>query len=237
MEKQYKKGILFVHGIQGHPRKFNFIIRTLPGEIAYRSILLPGHGMNLHEFNKSDKEQWLKAVRREAEKMRTYCDEVYYVGHSMGCLLGLLTEANTDIRFSGMVLLCCPFYVKLSMRNVLSSAQTRLTDGLSRDPFVRAAWRANGTATGKMLEYALCAHPYMQLFELIHEVRSLQTRPKCKVKCFFSELDEVVNITSAEFAKKKFDFEIEIMPGCGHKFFTDGAKNSIRKSVFEMIGE
>ena len=39
-----KTGILFVHGIQGSPAQFRFLIERLPEDIRVRNLLLSGHG-------------------------------------------------------------------------------------------------------------------------------------------------------------------------------------------------
>ncbi|MBR6862654.1 MAG: alpha/beta hydrolase [Acidaminococcaceae bacterium] len=100
-------GFLFVHGIQGHPRQFQFLIDRLPEGTPYRNVLLPGHGADVKAFRRSGREAWQAAVREAAGELRGQCGQLVFVGHSMGCLLGLLSEQAAPGTFSDMLLLCC----------------------------------------------------------------------------------------------------------------------------------
>ena len=90
-------GVLFVHGIQGSPSQFDFLISRLRDSVTVCNVLLPGHGTTIREFRNSSSSPWLPAVRDAAQKMKSQCERLYFVGHSMGCLLGLLIE--NDARF------------------------------------------------------------------------------------------------------------------------------------------
>ena len=39
--------VVFVHGIQGSPRQFNYIASNVPKHIDYMCVLLPGHGKTI----------------------------------------------------------------------------------------------------------------------------------------------------------------------------------------------
>ena len=77
-------GVLFVHGIQGSPSQFDFLISRLPDSVTVCNVLLPGHGTTIREFRNSSSSQWLPAVRDAAQKMKSQCERLYFVGHSMG---------------------------------------------------------------------------------------------------------------------------------------------------------
>lgn len=64
-EKRYTDGdiaILFVHGIQGSPNQFRFLLERLENNVSYYNLLLPGHGANYLEFRASGVAQWLDSV-------------------------------------------------------------------------------------------------------------------------------------------------------------------------------
>ena len=65
---------LLIHGIQGHPRQFQFLIDRLPEGTPYRNLLLPGHGADVKVFRCSRQEEWLAAVREAAVELRGQCD-------------------------------------------------------------------------------------------------------------------------------------------------------------------
>ena len=198
---------LFVHGIQGHPRQFQFLIDRLPEGTSYRNVLLPGHGADVKAFRRSGREAWLAAVREAAGELRGQCDRLVFVGHSMGCLLGLLTKQAAPGTFSDMLLLCCPFRIRLTYRylrnNLLAPRLVKPTD----DPFVQAARQANSVTAAHRAQYLTCVHPYLELLRLMREVRKDCAPPVCKPTFVFSEKDEIVSPRSVPFARERFGAE------------------------------
>ncbi len=227
-------GILFVHGIQGSPAQFIFLTERLPEDIRVRNLLLPGHGADVKAFRRTGREQWLAAVRQAAEELREQCDRLIFVGHSMGCLLGLESEREHPGIFAGMVLLCCPFHIRPTARyfryGLLASRPERETG----DAFVRAAREANGVTAAHPAQYLTCAHPYLELLRLMRFVRKNGAIPACPVRFLFSEKDEIVSHRSARFAREHFGAEPEIMPGCGHNWFSEKAKQQIADALNAM---
>ncbi len=184
MKKDLKTACLFVHGIQGSPAQFCFLIERLPEDIRVRNLLLPGHGADVKAFRRSGQEQWLAAVRQAAEELRRQCARLIFVGHSMGCLLGLEIEHEHPGTFAEMVLLCCPFYVRPTARyfrnNLLASRPGREND----DVYVRAAREANSVTASHPAQYLTCAHSYLELLRLMRFVRKNGAIPACLFASF-----------------------------------------------------
>ena len=152
----------------------------------------------------------------------------------MGCLLGLEIEHEHPGTFAEMVLLCCPFYVRPTARyfrnNLLVSRPGREND----DVYVRAAREANSVTASHPAQYLTCAHPYLELLRLMRNVRKNSMVPACPVRFIFSERDEVVSLRSARFARERFTAEPEILPGCGHNWFSAEGKERIADSLNTM---
>ena len=225
---------LFVHGIQGHPRQFQFLIDHLPEGTPYRNILLRGHGADVKAFRSSGREAWLATVRKAVGELLGQCDRLVFVGHSMGCLLGLLTEQAAPGTFSEMLLLCCPFRIRPTYRylrnNLLASRPAKPTD----DPFVQAAREANSVTAAHPAQDLTCVHPYLELLRLVRTVRKNAAAPACPVRFLFSEQDEIVSPRSVRLARERFGVEQEIMPGCGHNWFSEKAKQQIADALNAM---
>ena len=227
MKEDLETACLFVHGIQGSPAQFSFLNERLPEDIRVRNLLLPGHGADVKAFRRTGREQWLAAVRQAAGELSGQRDRLIFVGHSMGCLLGLETERECPGTFAGMVLLCCPFHIRPTARhfrnNLLASRPGRDND----DVYVRAAREANSVTTSHPAQYLTCARPYLELLRLMRTVRKNGATPACPVHFFFSERDEIVSPRSARFAREHFGAEPEILPGCGHNWFSVEGKERI----------
>ena len=230
-----KTGILLVHGIQGSPDQFRFLTGRLPEDIRVRNLLLPGHGADVRTFRRSGRAQWLAAVRQAAGELRGQCGRLIFVGHSMGCLLGMETERERPGTFAGMALLCCPFHIRPTARyfryGLLASRPERETD----DAFVRAAREANSVAAAHPAQYLTCAHPYLELLRLARTVRKNAAVPACPARFLFSGRDEIVSPRAARFARERFGTEPEILPGCGHNRFSPEGQERIADAVNTLM--
>ena len=225
MQRQ-RIGIIFVHGIQGSPRQFHFLLQDLPDSVLCRNILLPGHGATTKEFKQADALQWLNAVKKESLRLREQCDQVIFVGHSMGCLLGLLTQQEYDL-FSGTLLVCCPFFIRPTFRYFRNNMLASITKGKTNDPFIKATWEANSVSSKSVFSYLFCVRPYLELFKLIRYTKEHPVNfPPNTIFCF-SELDEIVSRKSISYANDQLNAETEVLSQCGHNFFTESAQNRL----------
>ena len=232
--KEAETGVIFVHGIQGSPRQFDFLVNKMPPQVICRSILLPGHGATLAEFKASGMEQWLSAVLRESEEMRSRCSRLIYVGHSMGCLLGLMAEREKKL-FSEMFFLCCPFYVRVTLRYLRNGICAMNRQAQPEDEFAESFMRANSVPPRGALASLYCVHPYMELFKIMRRVKAEKMRPSCPARFFFSSRDEIVSPKSALYTSARLSVAPETLEGCGHNYFTEEAKDQLYANFFKAL--
>ena len=199
--------VLFVHGIQGQPRQFQFLIDALPPELELRAPMLPGHGVSAKAFHASGRKQWLAAVRRETQALRSEGKRVIFVGHSMGCLLGL----------------------KLSEELGAPYAQA--------DPRTQAVQSANNVPVHGMADVLRLAHPYAELLRLIREIRRMEPRGSVPVRFRFSAEDRVVNAKSVPYAGRWPGADIRVLADCSHIWFTEQARRELQNDLFELLAE
>ena len=227
MGSNYKTGILFVHGIQGNPQQFDDLIRCLPDSVIIRNLLLPGHGSSVRQFRKSEAFEWLSAVQNASCELRAQCEHICFVGHSMGCLLGLLTEQNHPGIFDAMILICCPFSLRPTFRYFRNSFLASFPGAAKGDPFVQAARNANSVHARFPVQYLTAFHPYLELFRLIHAVKKTLFIPDRSLRFFYSGRDEIVGRSSIQYAENKYGVKTELLNQCGHNYFTQSAKDRI----------
>lgn len=234
-DKLYTTGVIFVHGIQGKPSQFDFLVKQLPDDRLIRNILLPGHGATTGEFRKATSAQWLDAVREESLSMRRRCDRLVFVGHSMGCLLGLLLQQERKL-FSAMLLICCPFCLRPTVQYFRNSIAATFIKRETSDPYVKAARNANGVFAKNALSYLFCAKPYFELLGLIQSVRKTPPSvPELTVFCY-SQRDEIVGARSVFYARDHFDAKIVVYAGCGHNYFTPAAQKRLSEQLLKITG-
>ena len=226
--------VLFVHGIQGQPGQFRFLIDALPEDVEICAPLLPGHGQNAKAFHASTRRDWLAAVRRETEVLLAQGKRVIYVGHSMGCLLGLLISRDLGEPYAGMLLLCCPFLPRVAGRfGDLFRSLGRRREG--EDPRVTASREGNSVPTEGFADLLRLLRPYVELFRLMGAARRIRPREPEKLRLFFSENDEVVSAASVRWARKWPKAEVRVLQGCGHCYFPESAAQTLRKELIELI--
>lgn len=219
--------VLFVHGIQSGPRFFGFLTEHLPDSVTVCNLCLPGHETTVREFRRSGIRDWLPVARDAARSLKARYDRVCFVGHSMGCLLGLLTEQEYPGTFSDMLLICCPFSIRPTIRYLKNSIAAVFPKRKTDDPYALATRDSNSMTARFAGEYLTAVHPYLELFRLIHRVKTIPERPACRLHFFYAERDEIVGKSSAPYAFEKYGIEAVRLHGCGHNYFTDEAKDRI----------
>lgn len=227
--------VLCVHGIQGSPRQFDWLLRELPEGVRRVNLTLPGHGGDVRQFRRSAMAEWQAAVDAALTELSADCD-VLFVGHSMGCLLGIDACAQGVGRIRALALLACPLRLRPTWRylrnNWLAAAGRRMDD-----PFVAAAREMNGVSAKHPLAYLSCARPYLQLLGKIRAVRPLLPGIAVPVLAFHSERDEIVSAASLRLLDALPVSRTRIARGCGHFLYSAAARAEIAEAVLALLRE
>lgn len=228
--------VLIIHGIQGHPRLYSWLEDGIYGQAAVYNLLLPGHGQDVRAFLKSGMRDWQESVDAKALELRKEYRRVIYVGHSMGCLLGLSAATAHPGIFDGMILLACPLRVQMTWRYIKHNflAALRKEGG---DRFVRAARLGNGVHLKSPLEFLLCGRQFAQLLAKIWRVRRELKDPGVPVTAYQMELDEIVGEESIECFRGMENVRTAVLPDCGHNYFTGEAKAQMLEELRGMAGK
>lgn len=225
--------VLFVHGIQGQPKQFQFLIDALPEGVEVRAPLLPGHGTTARDFHAARRIDWLAAVRAETQALLAEGKRVVYVGHSMGCLLGLLISRELGNPYAGMLLLCCPFRPRIAGR--LGDLFRSIGRKRGEDPRLAASLEGNSVPVNGFRDSLYLLRPYADLFWLMDRARHIRPRAPEKIRFFFSGNDEVVSAASVKHARKWPAAELTILEGCGHCWFPEPEKQTLRDALNAML--
>ena len=91
-------GCLVLHGFMGSPISTRPLAAYLMEQgITVHCPLLPGHGEYPDKFYKIPKEAWIDEVEEALAYLRTQCQEIFLIGHSMGTILG----AHLVVKYGG----------------------------------------------------------------------------------------------------------------------------------------
>ena len=235
-EATQKPAVLFVHGIQGSPRQFDFLIRALPEGTPYRCLALPGHGGSVKQFRKSGREAWEQAVRQAAIELGQSHGRGIFVGHSMGCLLGIRAAVKDELPFEKMLLIACPLKIRLTMR-YLREAYIVSTGRPADDPGALAMRNANSVSARKPILYLSCVRPYLELLRLIREVNRIPDKPLLRATAAFPAHDEIVSPKSWDLARLAWRFAPVPLPHSTHQYFPSQDQQTLQSILRAMIGQ
>lgn len=91
-------GALLLHGFSGSPTEVRGLGEHLAGAgVTVSAPLLPGHGVDHHHLERSDRRAWRDAARDALDALQARCRRVVVVGQSMGGLLALELAANGGV--------------------------------------------------------------------------------------------------------------------------------------------
>ena len=210
-----KTAVLCVHGIQGSPAQFDWVIASLPADFHVENVLLPGHGGSARQFSKAKLDMWRDCVREHLDRLRTEYDRIVYIGHSMGCLLGIDAWLENREKIASLILLACPLKIRITRRYIRQNL-IAVSKKESADPFIRAARSAHSVTAKRIWEYIYCVGPYIHLFRLIASVNRRLGSLNVPALAVFSEVDEIVSRRSMDVIGRLPCCETSLAKGCGH---------------------
>lgn len=213
-----KTGIIFVHGIVGNNRIFDFLRTLVPEKCEVRYVDLKGHGGDALAFSRASMKQWRDQVEEAVGEMRARCGRILGIGHSMGCLL-LLEMAAKDM-LSELFLLNPPMSFRLRL-SLVGNALKVATGHLKGDSVAQAAKEAYGVSIDlNPLHYYGWPRRYVELFtEIAHVRKSVLANVRCPVTAFFSRDDEMVSPASAKIIARLPDVSTFILPKSTHYYY------------------
>lgn len=229
-----KTVVLFVHGIQGSPLQFKWFVNSLPSNIDYKCILLPGHGGSVARFKKTGSKEWQRYINKLCTELRTKYERVVYVGHSMGCLLGINATKLDDKCFDAMLLLACPTVLSPTVKYFVDNFRAVKGSKL-KDPHIEAIKKANSVYAKSPYSYLSCVRPYIGLFKLIAEARTQVSNLQIPIVLVHSEHDEIVSQKSLVSFRGLIGVKSIIVPASGHFLYSPDAKNSIIEELEKLI--
>ncbi|MFP4167685.1 MAG: alpha/beta hydrolase [Desulfonatronovibrionaceae bacterium] len=103
-------GVVLIHGFGGTPKDLEGIKQELEKRGAeVRAPLLPGHGTNVFDLQRTRFWDWYAAVEKEYQRLSKEFKQVYAVGFSMGGTLALrLAELHSP---AGITCIASPVYL------------------------------------------------------------------------------------------------------------------------------
>lgn len=117
-------GCLLVHGLTSTPAILEPLRNALIKEGYATSMpMLAGHGKSLESMANSTWRDWYKTVQIAFAELRKSVDKIYFVGLSLGGLLGLKLAAEEGMEIKALSLMSVPLKLPLVSRFKLVSVR------------------------------------------------------------------------------------------------------------------
>lgn len=238
-EVPHAKGVvLFIHGILEGPYQFRELadIANQKGYSSY-AILLPGHGDTAERFSRIEKQVWLDYVEQTIRRLSKDYKQIIIVGHSMGCLLGILTSLCYP-QVKKAFLIATPLKVKLSFRGLRCSLKVARGQVDEEDRYTTAIYRAWSIQRAKhLITYLRWIPRYLDLFSLIRETRKKLGDVKIPLTIVHCKDDEFVSDKTVNVLKHnlKCNYQLLQLPKSGHFYFTADEKKQLNNFFEKFI--
>ncbi|MBR6570934.1 MAG: alpha/beta hydrolase, partial [Clostridia bacterium] len=201
----------------------------------YINILLPGHGGTTATFRQYGRHEWEETVQALLDHVLPVYEQIDLVGHSMGCLLWLSSYRQYPDRFHSFLALSCPFALRPTLR-YLRNNLLALYDLPVNNVYIQAARKANSLSSRNPFAYLFCLKPYSSLLSMIQSARKMNLRHIRNGFAYVGEKDEIVSPRSLPIAST-IGFGTELLPLCGHNYFSPAAKSRIQENFLRMISQ
>lgn len=228
--------VLFLHGILGTPRHFDFLLESIPADWSVYNMQLDGHGGTLRDFTESSMVRWQAQTDLTLDALRTRHECIAVVTHSMGGLLALASAVKNGEKLRGMLLLSpalCIGVKPVACLNALRVALDKIPPG---NALAAATKKACGVAPEKRLWRYLAALPrFIELLAKAHRVRRLLGLVRTPCHLVFCRRDELVSLRSARCAAGRPGFSVEILEHSGHFYYSEEDKELLRAALRALV--
>lgn len=226
--------VIFIHGIQGSPAHFKFIIERLDGKYSIENLLLPGHGRGTEEFARSNMKKWQGYVNNKICRLEKEYDNIILVGHSMGCLLAIDAALKHPGKIRGLFIIAAPLRIHVSLAYIRNNMLYILKKN-DKSEKAEAAEVLNSVSASSPIKYITGVFRYFEVY-----IKSVHTRKLIKfirlpVTAVHSDVDEIVSNKSLTLLKSISGSKIIIAEGSGHYFYSENAKDIVFKELSEFI--
>ncbi len=194
-----KVTVLFVHGILGSPVRFEDLYPLVPDSFSIVKLVLDGHGKKAKDFRASNMKKWKNHVRNTIISLQKDNQKIIYVGHSMGCLLGINEEVN-EHSLDSLFLLNVPLKPHLKFKMALSCTKLPYKKEENLNEQERLLKKNCSIAlTKNPFAYILWVPRFLELFFEMRKTRALISKISHTCICFHSKDDELVSQKSYKY--------------------------------------
>ena len=227
------KAVVFIHGICGTPRHFDFLIPLVPESWSIHNVLLHGHGGSVEDFSNSNMDQWQAQINEILEQLSKTCDQILIVGHSLGTLLAI-NAARKYPNIRQLFLLAVPLRICVRPKIMWNCLQLALDFGDHTKPKLAATKRACGISLDKRIwKYLRWIPNFWSLLRLSRSTRAVSAVTPTPTTVLQSKYDELVCLRSLQHLPPHA--AKILLTGSGHYFYTEEDTATIQDAFSSLF--
>ena len=188
-------GVLLIHGFTGSPAELLLLGKFLNrAGFTVLCVRLAGHGTSEFELERTNCADWFNSVLDGYSLLKSSCEKIFVVGHSMGSLLSLKLAATKNV--DKLVTLSPPFFINEDL-HIEKLPPRSECDGLFVIKPRRKLKNVPPAVNKTYRKFPLvCVHEFLILLD---EVKKLLSKVKSPLLIIHAQDDHTAKPESAEF--------------------------------------
>ena len=226
--------IVFIHGIQGSPLQFDYIINKLNGLYSIENLLLPGHGKTANDFKKSSMTHWQNYVDDRVKQLQKEYKSIVLIGHSMGCLLSVQAAISYPQQIKGLFLTAIPLKIHIRFPCIKNNFVVVFNKN-SQNEIIAAARKVNSISAATPFAYLTAIPRYIELLKKCNATRELIEKLQLPIVVVQSANDEIVSDKSLCYVNEKLNIKVVILKNAGHYYYPLEAQEQITNTLAQFM--
>ena len=227
-------GCLLIHGFTSTPAElFELGLRLKDEGYTVLGVRLKGHGTDIHDMEKCKYTDWIESCEEGYERLKSQCDKINVIGHSMGSLLALHIASEHEV--NKVAALSPPIRVKDRRANFAFLIKY----------FVKYNMWGKGNRPEEEAKYLIgyggaplcCVAELVSLTRKVTKELGKITKPLLIVH---SHKDMTVDEKSVDILKNNVgtkDVKVVYLEKCGHNITVECEKNIVSDEVANFLKE
>ncbi len=236
-------GCLCLHGFTASPAEIRWLGVHL-GDCGFTvyGARMAGHGTHPHDLARTRWMDWYTSALDGYHLLRSHCEKIFLVGHSMGGMLALLLAAHVFV--DGLALLATPVVFR-SRRMAYARyfkyvlPYTDQTDHSHLPDVVRAEQARRREPVIGRVRYGLWSTAAVaELYALSNVVNSHLSDITAPLLLLYSDADQTVSLENRDLIASRVGSSIihsEIIPGSDHILPQDSAREAVFAHVSRFV--
>ena len=231
-----KTGVLLIHGFTGSPAE----LLTL-GEFIHRAgytvlcVRLAGHGTNEFDLARTTYEDWFNSVLDGYTLLKSFCEKIFVVGHSMGSLLSLKLAALKQVE--KLVTLSPPFFIDENLHLDRLPPRSECENLFAVKP--RKKLKNVPPAVNKTYRKfpLVCVHEFLKL---LNEVKEILPQVNSPLLIIHAVDDHTAKFESSEFLSRSVSsryIKQSCLPSGGHLIPLTERREFVFKEILNFLDE